>query len=58
MTHSDSKPPAHVTARPAPAAAEEDRTRQAANRIRKRRKRLSGAPLAELLASIHEGHRY
>ena len=45
--------------RPVPvAAADEDRARQAANRIRNRRKRLSGAPLAELLASIHEGHRH
>lgn len=30
----------------------------AAHRIRSRRKRLPGAPLAELVASIHEGHRY
>ena len=31
---------------------------EAAHRIRSRRKRLPGAPLTELVASIHEGHRY
>ena len=37
---------------------DEERARQAANRIRSRRRRLEGAPLAELVASIHEGRRY
>ena len=40
------------------AADDEERARQAANRIRSRRRRLVGAPLAELVASIHEGHRH
>ena len=40
------------------AADDEERARQAANRIRSRRLRLRGAPLAELMTSIHEGHRY
>ena len=40
------------------AADDEERARQAANRIRSRRLRLPGAPLAELMTSIHEGHRY
>ena len=38
------------------AADDEERARRAANRIRGRRRRLKGAPLAELVASIHEGH--
>ena len=37
---------------------DEDRARQAASRIRDRRQRLRAAPLAELVASIHEGHRH
>ena len=37
---------------------DEERARQAASRIRSRRRRFEGAPLAELVASIHEGHRY
>ena len=37
-------------------ADDEERARRAANRIRGRRRRLKGAPLAELVASIHEGH--
>ena len=40
------------------AADDEERAGQAANRIRSRRLRLRGAPLAELVASIHEGHRH
>ena len=40
------------------AADDEERARQAASRIRNRRRRLRGAPLAELVATIHEGHRY
>ena len=35
-----------------------ERARQAASRIRSRRRRLKGAALAELVASVHEGHRY
>ena len=35
-----------------------ERARQAARRIIERRGRLKRAPLAELLDSIHEGHRY
>lgn len=35
-----------------------ERALQAADRIRRRRKRLRRAPLAELVASIHEGHRF
>ena len=37
---------------------DEERARQAASRIRSRRRRLVGVPLAELVASIHEGHRH
>ena len=40
------------------AADDEERARQAANRIRNRRRRLRGAPLADLVATIHEGHRH
>lgn len=40
------------------AADDEERAWQAANRIRSRRRRLEGAPLGELVASIHEGRRY
>ena len=40
------------------AADDEERTRRAANRIRVRRRRLKRAPLADLVASIHEGHRH
>lgn len=35
-----------------------ERAHQAADRIRRRRERLPGAPIADLVASIHEGHRY
>ena len=46
-------------ARLVPVAADDgERARQAASRIRSRRRRIKGAPLAELVASIHEGHRY
>ena len=41
-----------------PVADDEERTRQAASRIRNRRRRLLGAPLAELVATVHEGHRH
>ena len=37
---------------------DEERAQRAADRIRSRRRRLGGVPLAELVASIHEGHRY
>ena len=37
---------------------DQDRARAAARRIRKRRPRLAGAPIAELIDSIHEGHRF
>ena len=48
----------HPVARLVPVATDdEERAEQAANRIRSRRRRLKGAPLAELVASIHEGHR-
>ena len=40
------------------AADDKERARQAANRIRSRRLRLRGTPLAELVTSIHEGHRH
>ena len=40
------------------AADDEERAQRAASRIRSRRRRLVGAPLAELVASIHEGHRH
>ena len=40
------------------AADDEERARQAASRIRNRRRQLRGAPLAELVATIHEGHRH
>jgi prevent-host-death family protein len=33
------------------------RAKDAAARIRERRQRIAGAPLADLIASIHEGHR-
>ena len=49
----------HPIARLVPVAADgEERAEQAANRIRSRRRRLEGAPLAELVATIHEGHRH
>lgn len=35
-----------------------ERARQAAQRIVERRQRLKRAPLAELIDSLHEGHRY
>jgi len=34
------------------------RARRAARRIVERRQRLKSAPLAELIDSLHEGHRY
>ncbi len=35
-----------------------ERARQAARRIAERRMRLKRAPLAELMKTIHEGHRF
>ena len=48
----------HPVAKLVPVERHHDRARQAAERIRKRRARLEGAPLPEILASIHEGHRH
>lgn len=46
-------------ARLVPVAADDKaHAERAANRIRERRRRLRGAPLAELIATIHEGHRH
>ncbi len=39
------------------AAGEVERARKAAQRLRQRRTRLKGAPVGELIATIHEGHR-
>ena len=41
-----------------PVTADRQRAQQAAARIVERRRRLKKAPLAELIATIHEGHRY
>ena len=41
-----------------PVTAERERAKQAAARIIERRRHLKKAPLAELMATIHEGHRY
>ena len=41
-----------------PVTADRQRARQAAARVVERRNHLGKAPLAELIASIHEGHRY
>lgn len=38
--------------------ADRERARQAARRIVERRSRLRRAPLAELMDSLHEGHRF
>ena len=48
------KPVAHLV----PADTRRKRAREAAARIVERRRRLRRAPLAELMASTHEGHRY
>ena len=37
---------------------EEDRAQAAAHRIQERRSRLARLPVAELIGSIHEGHRF
>ena len=41
-----------------PVTGDRDRAKQAANRILERRKHLTRVPLADLMATIHEGHRY
>ena len=45
-------------ARLVPVAGDRDRAREAASRISERRRHLKLAPMAELTATIHEGHRY
>ena len=41
-----------------PVTGDRQRAQQAAARIVERRRHLKKAPLAELIATIHEGHRY
>ena len=41
-----------------PVTGDRHRAQQAAARIVERRRHLKKAPLAELIATIHEGHRY
>ena len=41
-----------------PVSADRQRARQGAARMVERRRHLKRAPLAELMATIHEGHRY
>lgn len=41
-----------------PVATDRARARQAAQRIVERRQHFDRAPLADLIATIHEGHRY
>ena len=45
-------------ARLVPVPHDRDRALEAAARILERRRHIKRAPLAELMASIHEGHRY
>ena len=45
-------------ARLVPVASNRERARDAAARILERRRHLKRVPLAELMATIHEGHRY
>ena len=45
-------------ARLVPVAGERERAQEAATRILERRKHLKRVPLADLIATIHEGHRY
>ncbi len=40
-----------------PVETDRSRARQAVARISERRRHIKGAPLAELLESVHEGHR-
>ena len=49
----------HAVARLVPVADDEaSRSREAARRILKRRERLRGASMPELLETVHEGHRF
>ena len=41
-----------------PVAGDRERAREAAARISERRRRLKLAPIAELMETVHEGHRY
>ena len=45
-------------ARLLPLTADRDRAREAAARIRERRAHLKRTPLADLIATVHESHRY
>ena len=45
-------------ARLVPVAGDRERAKEAAARIVERRKHLTRVPLADLMATIHEGHRY
>lgn len=45
-------------ARLVPVAGDRERARAAAARIFERRRHLKLAPMAELMASVHEGHRF
>lgn len=45
-------------ARLVPVAGQRERAREAAARIVARRKHVKRAPLSDLVATIHEGHRY
>ena len=45
-------------ARLVPVIGDRDRARKAAARIVERRRHLKRVPLADLIATIHEGHRY
>ncbi len=45
-------------ARLVPVATNRVRSREAARRILERRKQLGRAPLAELMGTVHDGHRY
>ena len=45
-------------ARLVPVAGDRERAQAAATRIVERRKNLKRVPLADLIATIHEGHRY
>ena len=45
-------------ARLVPVAGERERAKEAAARIVERRKHLKRVPLADLIETIHEGHRY
>ena len=48
------KPVARLT----PLVTDRERAQQAAARIMKRRQHITRAPLAELMTTVHEGHKY